>query len=343
MDESLRFVEGQFSQAEWTDIVSGFEDLSLMQTWEYGAAFSTDERWHIVRGVFERAGERVGALQAVTRRAPVLAGGLVWINRGPLWRRSGGTDPRIVGDMLRALRRHWVEDRAMYIRIAPAAGANELDPASVESAGYCIAPDGNGWVSARLDLSLSLDALRAGLDKTWRNSLANAERRGLEVLPDSAESFDLVLSIYTKQHEAHPYQTTVTPEFLRRLQSRLPSGRKLLALSARDRGQSLGGVLIALYGSTGEYLVGAIEDAGRAVNVGQLLVWEAVSRLKALGCRCLDLGGMDPRYTSEGVMRFKSGLNGQPYTYVGEFEASNRSWTNRAVRWRVSRARKGIA
>lgn len=341
--ESVNFVERSFSQSEWSDLASGFDDLSLLQTWEYGDALSRGGKWEIVRGGFERAGETIGVAQAVTRRAPVFNGGLVWINRGPLWRTNERADPQTLRDMIRELRRYWVEERGMYLRIAPAAAPAQLDSAAMESEGYSVAPEGNGWTSARLDLSQPLEAIRDGLDKPWRNSLANAERRALELTCDSDATFDDVLSQYAAQLEARPHETTLTPEFLRRLQDGLPQDRKILALMARKAGRPLGGILIARYGATGEYTVGAIGDAGRAVNAGQLLLWEAVKHLKASGCRWLDLGGMDPAYTSEGVMRFKAGLNGTPYAYVGEFEASNRSLANRAVRWRVSRARKGIA
>lgn len=80
----MELVTGQFGQRQWTEIVSSFRDLSLVQTWEYGEAKSHTGPWKVERAIFVDGQQLVGAYQAMVRSIPYLGGGLVWINRGPL-------------------------------------------------------------------------------------------------------------------------------------------------------------------------------------------------------------------------------------------------------------------
>jgi lipid II:glycine glycyltransferase (peptidoglycan interpeptide bridge formation enzyme) len=132
----------------------------------------------------------------------------------------------------------------------------------------------------------------------------------------------------------------VTPPFLSSLQSYLPADRKLWAITGRHGDNKLGGVLIGRYGHNCEYLVGAINDAGKGVNAGQLMLWRAICQMKEMGYHWFDLGGMDPVRTPKGILHFKTGVNGTPYALIGEIEAFNTSLLSRAVRWRVGHARK---
>ena len=315
-----------------------------MQTWEYGEALAHMGPWQIDRAVFEEDdGTVVGAVQAVTRTTPVFQGGFAWVNRAPLWHLTSDTRPQLLGLMMTEARSLWADRRHMYLRIAPPVSKDEWDASVLEGNGYRKTSEGNGWVSSRVDLTLDLDVIRQGLDKRWRNSLSNAERREVDVRCDSTDAFEQLLMLQRGEFAMHSYPTTVTPEFLSQLQAALPSERKLLAFVASSDGSLLGGLLLARHGQIGEYLAAVTEGAGRTANVGQLLVWNAIQYLKDSGYRWFDLGGMDPDHTSPGIIQFKAGLNGNPYQYVGEFDVSNRSLTNRVVRWRVRRARQRIA
>ncbi len=339
----LKLVERPFTAPEWTDLTSRFEDLSLMQTWEYGAALANSGPWQIDRAVFEDEGAVVGAIQAVTRRTPFFRGGFAWVNRGPLWRLSSDTHPQVLGQMLGEARSLWADRRHMYLRIAPPVSKDDWDAGLRTMTGYTPAREGNGWASARLDLSLDLDVMRQRLDKRWRNSLANAERREVDVRCDSEGAFAQLIKLQRGEFAFRHYPTTVTPEFLSRLQNSLPPERKLLAFVALSGESLLGGLLISRCGRIGEYLAAVTEGAGRTANVDQLLLWNAIRYLKESGFRWFDLGGMDLDHTPPGILQFKAGLNALPYEYVGEFDALDSGWANRVVRWRVRRARRQIA
>ena len=81
------------------------------------------------------------------------------------------------------------------------------------------------------------------------------------------------------------------------------------------------------------------------VNVGQLLLWQAVLTAKASGVTKFDVGGMDPELTPPGIFRFKQGIGAIPYGLAPEIEALPTGFLKaliaRLVRWRVRRARLG--
>jgi hypothetical protein len=333
----MRLVVREFSQSEWTEIVSEFQDLSLMQLWEYGEAKAALESWRVERAVFVEGDRVAGAAQALLRTVPWVGRGLVRINRGPLWRRLPDEPAGRVAAMLAEIRRHWVEERRMYVRVAPPVRDADVGAASVDGAGYARVAWPPAWSSARLDLTADIATLRARLDQKWRNGLNKAERLGVTV-QDGVEQFPVVVAEHAAMLRARGYETTVSPELLERLQRLLPPGRRLWALRASLGDASLGGVLVARYGDVAEYLVGAVGEEGRRMNVGNLLLWAALCRMKALGCRWFDLGGMDAERTPAGILHFKAGLGGSEYRLAGEFESEGGDWLSQAVRWRVNRA-----
>lgn len=337
----MELVTGQFGQRQWTEIVSSFRDLSLVQTWEYGEAKSHTGPWKVERAIFVDGQQLVGAYQAMVRSIPYLGGGLVWINRGPLWQRQGSLDISIFLRLLKELRDYWVENQKMYLRIAPTAQQEMADANLFAQCGYSLVDGIESWASARLDLSLPIEKLRSNLEQKWRNCLNKAER--LELTCESGTNDDIfrgVLDEYDEMLRERDLKVSAPPPFLIQLQACLSEDRKLWGLIARQGGKGLGGVLIARYGQTCEYLAGAFNESGRNVNAGNLLLWQAICQMKDLGYRWFDLGGMHPVSTPKGIFHFKSGVGASPYRLFGELESYHDGLLNRLIRWRIRRERK---
>ncbi len=340
----IHLVARPFSQEEWTDVVLGFHDLNLIQTWEYAEAKSQTGPWKVERAIFIENERVVGAVQAVVRPIPWVGGGLVWINRGPLWRRSEDKEPSLLVAMMEELLHHWVSKRHMYLRIAPCVQEEELNAKTIEEIGYDLDRNLPGWASARMDLLRPIESLKKQLHQKWRNCLNKAERLGITVQSGCDDSvFNEFLQEYRQMLLARNYASSVTPLLLSRMQTLLPREKKFWVATARKNGQLLGAILIARYGVTCEYLAGAINDAGRAANAGQLLLWQAIDEMKNLGYRRFDLGGMASQQTAAGIFHFKAGLGGVPYRLVGELEALDGGWLSRIIRWRVCRVRQAVS
>lgn len=311
-----RFVSVGDDAAAWGHRLARYPAVPLTQTGGYGAARAESGAWRVERGVIERDGREVAVAQVLVRGLPIVGGGLAWVGRGPLAPSA---------DVLVALRKHYVDGRGLYLRVAP--------PVSglLEVPGFRVT-DTPGWASATIDLRRDLAALRAALDQKWRNGLNKAERSGARVERGTLDGF---LSEYRDFVAARGFSTTVTPELLAALGRHMP----LVIYRATLDGTPLGSALIARYGDGAEYLAGTLLDAGRAYNAGQFLLWRAMEEMKQGNVARFDVGGMDELLTPKGIYDFKFGLGGTPYRYANELEADDGGLRARMVRWRIQRAR----
>ena len=329
-----------FGQEEWNDIVSDIDTLSLMQTWEFGEAKALTGPWKVIRAVFFEDNEIVGAAQAMIRMIPFLNRGLVWINRVPFLKNRNIAQSDMYVDMLRELKKYWVEKKKMYLRIAPPLMASDENYAIFEKAGYLRATETNGWASEIVDLSRSTEELRKGLQQKWRNCLNKAER--LEVTCETGSSdvlMDEVLDDYKALLDNIGFKANLSPELVRTMQDLLPDSRKMSVFAGRQDGEKLGSILIATYGETCMYLIGATNNAGRKVNANHYLIWNAVCEMKKRGFRWFDLGGAHLDNTPPGILHFKRGLKGKSYQLMGEVEAYRDGFLNRIIRKRIETSR----
>lgn len=325
-----------FGQDEWNDIVSDIDTLSLTQTWEFGEAKVLTGPWKVSRAVFQEGGETVAAAQAMIRTVPLLNRGLVWINRAPLMKNSDLTQPDVYVDILKELKKYWVDEKKMYLRIAPPLMAFDSSYAIFEKAGYLRATETDGWASEFVDLSRSIEELRKGLQQKWRNCLNKAER--LEVTCEIGSSdvlMDELLDDYKMLLDNVGFRTNLSPELVRTMQNLLPDSRKMLVFAGRQDGEKLGSILIATYGKTGMYFIGATNDAGKKVNANHCLIWNAICEMKKRDYRWFDVGGAHPDNTTPGILHFKRGLRGKPYQLMGEVEAYRDGFINRMIRKRI--------
>lgn len=337
----IEIVTRQFSPEEWTETISAFNDLSLMQTWEYAEAKAQASPWKVDRAIFVKAGNVIGAAQAMVRRVPWSRNGLVWISRGPLWRREENARAAEGLAMLDALRKYWVDERGMYLRILPTFLEAEVPANSFAEIGYRGADRAITWSSAVVDLTQTRETLRGRLQQKWRNCLNKAEREGIVIESGTAENlFREMLVEYRQMLADKSFASVITPILLTRLQSSLPEERQLWSLVARQGEQRLGAILVARYGKASEYFVGAVNDSGRALNAGQLLLWQALCQMKDMGFESFDVGGTDSTRTPKGVLHFKNGIGGLRYALNCEIEAFKTSLVTRAIRWRVTRERQ---
>jgi len=313
------FQPQEISREEWDEVSQGSPQLNLLQSWAYGAAKEQSSAWRVERGYFQDNGSTLGIAQCLVRSLPLGLGGVAWVNRGPMVVSSGSAHS--CDQLAAALRAYYVSVRGYYLRIAPPVPGEAFNAADWREAGFETA-DTLGWASAVLDLSPPLEELRAGLNRKWRGHLNRAGRQSIDLkVGDEEQHFD----VFLRQHESliaeKGFETSVTPAFLRALQDALPKSRKMLVVLAYHENELLGSVLMAFYGDTAEYLAGNTTDQGRRLGAGHLMLWRAIEAVQERGYRYLDVSGMDPIQTPEGILTFKQGLNAEPYRFSNNLYA----------------------
>ncbi|OGL66805.1 hypothetical protein A3B21_00170 [Candidatus Uhrbacteria bacterium RIFCSPLOWO2_01_FULL_47_24] len=312
-----------FLQEEWNAIVLQFEDLNFMQLWEYGEAKRITQGWQVFRHLFRAQGKIVGAAQALVKTLPFTRRGLVWINRAPLAKLYSAPYSDLLQEMSRTLKRYWVDERRMYLRIVPTLSDSVSSLQLMEECGLQSIPNSQ-WISVRVDLTKDVDDLREQLSQNWRRGLKKAEEAGLSYEVGSSENFVQRLNEeYQVFLQRKRFKTNFTPHFIHTLQKLLPVELKMYIIRGYKEKQSQGSILFGCYGHTAEFLAETLNENGRRSNAGRLLFWNALLGLKQRGFLLLDLGGVHPKETPEGILRFKSGFRGTPYQLVGTFEAAH--------------------
>lgn len=337
----IRMEIKQVGQKEWHEITCQFEDLSLIQLWEYAEVKARVGPWKVARHLFWKGNEIVGAAQGLIRTIPFLNKGLVWMNRAPLWRKIGEKkNPVLFEEMLKELRKYWVDKKKMYLRIAPPLLDNEGNKSILKKATFSLCNPSFKWTSARINLTKTEQELRKGLKQKWRNCLNKAEHLGLSFeFGTSRKLMEELVFDYKKLLQNRKFKATISPDLINMLQNLLPDEKKMWIFTGKHNSERLGSILIACYGNTCGYLIGAVNDVGKKHNAGQFLLWQAICQMKKMGYKSFDVGGADPERTPPGILYFKQGLGGESYRLVGEFEACSGRFFPQLVRYVVGRRR----
>lgn len=309
-----------FSQEQWQEIISRFCDVNLLQLWEYGEA-KRSQGWGIARQIFWKRDNIVGAAQGAIKKIPKLPVGVIWFNQSPLWKiQENQVDTEVLYEILEALRKYWVDERHMYMRIAPTLSAVH-DAAILGQVGFKHIQN-SPWCSARVDLTCSEEELRMKLSQGWRRGLKKAEVMNFKYkIGTNMSFFNDFLSDYAFLMKRKRFKTAITPAFLDKLQKCLPAERKMYTAIVENAQGRLGSISIVSYGTVAEFLAGGVTGAGKVSQAGKWLFWQTILDMKRRGFTDFDVGGTNPNITEAGILQFKHGLGGTPYQLIGKFEA----------------------
>ncbi|WP_288261489.1 peptidoglycan bridge formation glycyltransferase FemA/FemB family protein [uncultured Prochlorococcus sp.] len=90
------------------------------------------------------------------------------------------------------------------------------------------------------------------------------------------------------------------------------------ASSLKEPDKNLGSIGVLLFKDKALYLFGFTNDMGRKFQANTLLLWHAIIESKKKGLKEFDLGGFNKK-TSNGIKKFKEGLNGRIIETLGEY------------------------
>ena len=300
------------SRETWEALTRQAGQSSLEQAWAYGAAVESAQGMRAKRGLIAQGGEPLALVQAFCRDRLGLR--IARLLRGPIWLIDPREDPRaaeVCASIARQFRHRrfgdflfWLPELADHPKSAAMLRAQSLRPVVT------------GYSSIWLDLRPSLEALRAGLHGKWRNALRQAEKAGFDVgVTTNPRRLTQSLASYDRFRRAKRF---VGPDgdFIAALASHDP--KAVVALTARERGDQIAGVILVRHGRAATYLASWTSDAGRVGQAHNLLIWRGIETLKQSGIDWLDLGGVNTE-SQPGIARFKLGLGGDVFTLSGTY------------------------
>ena len=316
------FETDQWSSSQWDSLTSRFAATSIYQLGLYAELHSAGRFRECSRAaLFDQEHKVAASLQMRIKRLPLQQGGVADGEWGPLWENLGQ-----LAAFLRCLRQEYVEKRKMELRLTPASTySDSLDKELVqclEEQGFRRNAEARPYHTVVLDLSQSLEGIRAGFHQKWRNQLNVAEKAGLQhECGTSDEFFDRFLRIYEQMWQNKKFPTGVRVPIIHRMHRSLPEQQKLLVTIVKDGDTDLGATVCAAYGNRLLYFLGATMPGLRSeARPGYLLQWLHIEKAKQLGLRWYDLGGYDDKV--EDIARFKKRTNGATIQFPGQFECA---------------------
>lgn len=298
------------SYPEW-DAHHGAAAAPLQQDWAYGACMKT-LGVGVLRACVEQDGTPVALAQFIVRR---WAGGLANMalcSLGPVWLQSlSGADKARV---YRALKKTIPLKNLRVVAFTP----QEAPGPELGLSRWRRVMTGHSTVV--LDLTPSMDDLRAQLDGRWRYSLARAEESDLTIhrVGTNAGQYRWLLDAEMQQREQRGLHGLPLHFFDLYVPSRQQPAKTILTMRADQGRDRAAGMMFLIHGQAATYQVGWTGDIGREHHAHNLILWRAIKELRERGVRVLDLGGVNTT-RSAGIARFKIGTGGQVLTCAGTF------------------------
>jgi lipid II:glycine glycyltransferase (peptidoglycan interpeptide bridge formation enzyme) len=176
-----------------------------------------------------------------------------------------------------------------------------------------------------VDLSLSEEDLRHGIDSGHRNAINTAEQRDLSFRegqgPADFEAFLLFIHETAVRTGFRPQ----SDDYLRKIMQILgPLGAAKLFVAEHD-GKAAGAAIAFDYKGTRAYAHAASHPDARKLRLGAPLVWYMMMDAKAVGMSSFDLWGVAPAdappdHPWAGFSQFKRAFGGTEREYAGTWE-----------------------
>jgi len=310
---------------EWYAILDDFDDANMFQTWDFGRVAHPDRTLSHV--VIRDGAIPIAAAQVLLRRVPGI-GGMALVMWGPMWRRRGRpADPTVLHDALRALKAEYVERRGLMLRVVPCIaegrGADEAI-AIFESLGLRRNERATPYRTLILDVTPDEAGIRANMLKEWRRNLTKAEKLDIEITEGTDPAIFATIDDFFVELQRRKGFTAFDSRIISNVHRALPENRKMRAFLARVDGKPVAGVVVSMFGSTGQMQNSATSVAALTLNVSYVLQLRAALWVKSMGGLRYDLHGANAE-NNPGVYRFKRGLVGKnacDTVHIGTFESA---------------------
>ncbi len=283
---------------------------SLQQDWGYGSAMLS-LGVPVLRARVERDGIPVAYAQFIVRRFGHVAS-VALCSRGPVWLQALPAADKAL--MYKALRRSLPLPGLRFMLITPEQPAGEPNGLSPMRRVM------TGMSTVMLDLTPTMDELRANLERRWRHRLVTSEAAGLAIqrVGTNPNQFRWLLEAEMAQR-GHKGLDGLPPAFFERYGLARPQAASTMLTLRADAGRDrIAAMMFLIHGHSATYHIGWTSDKGRDLHAHNLILWKGIEELKARGIRQLDLGGVNT-VRSAGIARFKISTGGKVLTLAGSY------------------------
>lgn len=295
--------------ASW-DAAHSAASASLQQDWAYGSSLMMLGVPVLRARIFQEQ-EPIAQAQFIVRKWGGL-GSMALCTRGPVWFKS--LTPAEEAKAYLALKKSLPLKGIRFMVVTPEVA--EGQPHGLSSMRRIM----SGMSTVMLDLTPSLEELRAQLDRRWRHRLVGGESSEMTIhrVGTNVGQYRWVLDAEIQQRTDKKLAGLPIPFFDNYVHARKQPAQNILTLRAdlgRDR---IAAMMFLIHGTAATYQVGWTSEKGRDMHAHNLILWRGIEELKSRGIRMLDLGGVNT-IRSAGIARFKMSTGGKVLTLAGSY------------------------
>lgn len=292
------------------DAVHAAAGAALQQDWAYGSSLAI-LGVPVLRARVMRNGEQIAQAQFIVRKWGSL-GAMALCTRGPVW--SKPLSPQEEATAYAALKKSLPLKGIRFMAVTPEVAAGV--PHGLNAMRRIM----SGMSTVMLDITPTLDDLRAQLDRRWRHRLVGGEGSEMVVhrVGTNAGQYRWLLDAEMKQRTDKKLDGLPVQFFDLYVESRKQPAKNILTLRADVGRDRVAAMMFLIHGEAATYQVGWTSDQGRDLHAHNLILWKGIEELRERGVRKLDLGGVNTT-RSAGIARFKMSTGGQVLTCAGTF------------------------
>ena len=310
----------------WMRNLEQFDGATIYQTWSYGKIrWGQEKLSHLI---LRRNDQVVSAAQCIIKQLRGIRAGIAYVPWGPLWRRPEvENDETVFQQMLCALYSEYVEKRGLFLRIFP----NEADEGTnplvgiLRERGFRLHASVPPYRTFIIDLGFSMEDLRKGFKRQWRQNLQRSENNELRVIHKrDQKGYEAFVELYRDMRTRKDFQSGVDIGEFGKIQGDLSDPFKMEVMICESDGEPVAGIVVSRIGRTAICLLAATTEKALELRAAYLLQYHTVEWLKGLGVCWYDLGGID-REKNPGGYQYKSGLSGKcgkEVQYIGQYTLS---------------------
>jgi lipid II:glycine glycyltransferase (peptidoglycan interpeptide bridge formation enzyme) len=292
------------------DAVHAAAAAALQQDWAYGSSLAM-LGVPVLRARVVRDGEQVAQAQFIVRKWGGL-GAMALCTRGPVWTQV--LPPKEESQVYALLKKTLPLSGIRFMAVTPEVATGV--PHGLSSMRRIM----SGMSTVMLDLTPSLEELRAQLDRRWRHRLVGGENSEMVIhrVGTNAGQYRWLLDAEMNQRTAKNLDGLPVQFFDHYVDARKQPAKNILTLRADVGRDRVAAMMFLLHGEAATYQVGWTSDKGRDLHAHNLILWKGIEALKERGIRMLDLGGVNT-IRSAGIARFKMSTGGKVLTLAGTY------------------------
>ncbi len=311
----------------WDAFVTAHPRAHLLQLSAWGelkAAFG----WRPVRVALADAdGKLVAGVQLLLRRLPLRLGWLAYAPYGPLvdWSDAGQ-----VRDLLAGMDRVARQNHAVFLKIEPGYGLDEVDFAALgfRRSAQTVQPPR----TVTLDLSGDDEAILARMNQGTRRNIRKSLKNDIEIRQGTRVDVQHFNALLAETGDRGEFGVHMPAYYERAYDLFVPQGHAALILG-RYGDQDLAGVMVFALRDWAWYFYGASSDRERQRMASYGVQWAGIQWAKAQGATVYDMYGvpdadlasLEAQFETRsdglwGVYRFKRGWGGTVMRSVGAWD-----------------------